>query len=167
MKRLVLATVASCFLAAPVLGQAGPPEPQPQWGTIGPWTMATMRRQQRVMMYGVPAPYASLRDASPNTPGKLSRGRTVFRQQCVACHGPSGFGTGAAGRQLSPPPADLEWLASMPSSRSGPYMYWTIAEGGKQFGSAMPSLKKTLSPPEIWSVIAYVRDGLGDRQNSR
>ena len=55
----------------------------------------------------------------------------------------------------------------MPSNRAGPYMYWTIAEGGKQFGSAMPSFKKALSPQDMWSVIAYVRDGLGDRQNNR
>ena len=169
MKSVIVAAAAAFFLAAPVLGQAesAPSAAQPQWGTMGPWTMATMRRQQRVMMYGIPAPYTSLRDPFPSSSGKLARGATLFKQHCVACHGPSGFGTGAAGRQLSPPPADLEWLAQVPGSRSGPYIYWTIAEGGKQFGSAMPSFKKALSPQDIWSVITYVRDGLGDRQESR
>jgi mono/diheme cytochrome c family protein len=164
------AATASLFLTPPAVGQptnAPVAEGQAQWGTIGPWALATMRRQQRVVMYGIPAPYASLRDPLPNSADKLKRGAAVFRQHCVACHGPSGFGTGPAGKQLSPPPANLEWLARMPSSRSGPYMYWTIAEGGKQFESAMPSFKKVLSPRDIWSAIAYVRDGLGASQGPR
>ena len=36
-------------------------------------------------------------------------------------------------------------------------MYWTVAEGGAQFGSAMPAFKGTLSKGDIWAVIAYIQ----------
>ena len=39
-------------------------------------------------------------------------------------------------------------------------MYWSIAEGGRQFDSDMPAFKSTLSKKDIWSVIAYVRAGM-------
>ena len=41
------------------------------------------------------------------------------------------------GRTLSPPPANLAFLAQMPMVQWDPLMYWTIAEGGAQFGSAI------------------------------
>jgi len=58
------------------------------------------------------------------------------------------------GRTLSPPPANLAFLAQMPMVQWDPLMYWTIAEGGAQFGSAMPLFKSTLSKDDIWAVIA-------------
>jgi hypothetical protein len=45
----------------------------------------------------------------------------------------------------------------MPMVRWDPFMYWAIAEGGAQFGTAMPAFKDTLSSDGIWAVIAYVR----------
>jgi mono/diheme cytochrome c family protein len=36
-------------------------------------------------------------------------------------------------------------------------MYWTVAEGGAQFGTAMPAFKDGLSKDEIWAVIAYIQ----------
>jgi mono/diheme cytochrome c family protein len=131
---------------------------------MGPGMMANMTRHHQVMMYGVPAPYRSLRDPLRNTPDKLSRGAAVFEQNCASCHGESGRGEGPAGEQLVPPPANLAWLAHTPMSRSDPYMYWTIAEGGTSIGSDMPSFRESLSRDEIWAVISYVREGLGLRR---
>jgi hypothetical protein len=37
------------------------------------------------------------------------------------------------------------------------YLYWTIAEGGGAFGTAMPAQKDTLSADEIWSVIRFLQ----------
>jgi mono/diheme cytochrome c family protein len=39
----------------------------------------------------------------------------------------------------------------------GPFMYWTIAEGGASFGTAVPAFKDALSNDEIWAVIAYLQ----------
>lgn len=127
--------------------------------TDPPHWMANMSRHHQVIMNGVPRPYAKARDPSPLTPAKLRRGAFVFDRHCAACHGGSGQGTGPDAFALVPAPADLEWLARTPKRTSEPYMYWSIAEGGKSFGSEMPGYRQTLSKNDIWSVIAYIRAG--------
>jgi mono/diheme cytochrome c family protein len=114
-------------------------------------------------MYGIPAPYRAMRDPLPSTLARLNRGAAVFQQNCAACHGPGGYGNGPAGQNLVPPPANLAWLARTPMSRSDPYMFWTISEGGRPFGSDMPSFKQTLSRNDIGAVISYIRAGLPQR----
>jgi len=42
-------------------------------------------------------------------------------------------------------------------ARWDPFVYWTIAEGGAQFGTAMPAFKKALSSDDIWAVTAYIQ----------
>ena len=39
------------------------------------------------------------------------------------------------------------------------FLYWTISEGGEQFGSAMPAFKSTLKPNEIWAIVTALRSG--------
>jgi mono/diheme cytochrome c family protein len=131
-------------------------EGPPRWA-------ASLVRKQQVIMHGVPAPYASMRDPLPDTRAKLDRGRAIFDRHCAACHGWTGQGTGPESFAQVPAPADLEWLAGKPKGRADPYMYWTIAEGGRQFESEMPAYKGTLSRRDMWSVIAYVRAGLPRR----
>lgn len=126
---------------------------RPRW-------MANMARHQKVILYGIPAPYSAVRDPVADTPAKLRRGAAVFDQHCASCHGWSGQGTGPEGFLLVPAPADLEWLARAPKNRSDPYLYWSIAEGGKAFNSEMPAFKQTLSKQDIWSVTAYLRAGM-------
>ena len=126
---------------------------RPRW-------MANMARHQNVLMHGVPAPYNAVRDPVLDTPAKLRRGAAVFDQHCASCHGWSGQGTGSEGVFLVPAPADLEWLTRTPKNRSNPYIYWSIAEGGRSFNSEMPAYKRTLSRRDIWSVTAYLRAGM-------
>ena len=121
---------------------------------------ANIARKQHVIMNGIPAPYRMARDPLPDTAAKLRRGRILFDSHCAGCHGWTGQGTGPEAFALVPAPADLEWLARTPKNRSDPYMYWTIAEGGRQFESDMPAFKDRLPKKDIWAVIAYVRAGL-------
>lgn len=120
----------------------------------------SMPRHRQAMMSGVPAPYDSLVNPLPRTRETLDRGATVYAENCASCHGPTGRGDGEAGRDLSPPPGNLAWLSQMPMVRWDPFMYWTVAEGGASFGSAMPAFKDTLSSDDIWAVIAYVQGRL-------
>jgi Co/Zn/Cd efflux system component len=55
------------------------------------------------------------------------------------------------GQTLSPRPANLQWLSQMPMVQWDPFMYWTIAEGGAQYGNAMPAFKNKLSKDDICS----------------
>lgn len=146
-------TVAVIAVSSFAVAAAQSDTDRPRW-------MANMARHQKVVMYGVPAPYSTMRDPSPDTPVKLRRGRNLFDSHCAACHGWSGQGNGPEGIYLVPAPADLEWLGRKPKNRADPYIYWSIAEGGMAFDSEMPAFKQTLSKQQIWALTAYLRAGM-------
>jgi mono/diheme cytochrome c family protein len=180
---LLAAVIVSVSLSTKAHAQqAQPQDPNPwseccgmeQWpmgpdtmgrGMMGPGMMGrgmggmagSMPRHHQAMMSGVPAPYDGLTNPLPRTRETLDRGATVYAENCASCHGPTGRGDGEAGRDLSPPPGNLAWLSQMPMVRWDPFMYWTVAEGGAEFGTAMPAFKDTLSSDDIWAVIAYVQ----------
>jgi mono/diheme cytochrome c family protein len=131
-----------------------------QPGMMGHGMMTgSMMRHHQAMMNGIPEPYRSAQNPLPSSAATLQRGAQVYAQNCAACHGPKGYGDGPAGQQLSPRPADLAWLAH--SHMVGDqYIDWTISEGGKPVGSAMPAFKGILSQRDIWAVTSYVRQGL-------
>jgi mono/diheme cytochrome c family protein len=131
-------------------------EGPPRWA-------ANIARKQQVVMSGVPRPYAGRYDRTADGSAKLRRGRQVFQAHCESCHGWSGEGNGPDAFAQVPAPADLEWLAHTPKRAAQPYMYWTISEGGRAFGSEMPAFKEKLGGPDIWAVIAYIRAGMPRR----
>lgn len=146
--------IAAGIMAAPLGAAAGQSDQgPPRWA-------ANIVRKQQVIMHGIPPAYANAHDSVPASETKLRRGRKLFDAHCSACHGWTGQGSGPEAFALVPAPADLEWLARTPKKSSEPYMYWTIAEGGGQFESDMPSFKDKLSRKDIWAIIAYVRAGL-------
>ncbi len=132
-----------------------------QWpedhGMMGHGMMGSMPRHHKAMMSGVPAPYSSFHNPLPRTRDAIDRGANVYAHNCASCHGTTGRGDGEAGRNLSPPPGNLAWLSQMRIAQTDPFMYWTVAEGGAEFGSAMPAFKDTLSGDDIWAVVAYIQ----------
>jgi mono/diheme cytochrome c family protein len=160
--------------AAPVMAQQ-PQNPAPiPWGQccgMSPWGSGrgmmgqgmmgsgygSMPRHHFAMMSGIPKIYAALSNPLPRTAQTVERGAAVYEKNCASCHGATGAGDGAAGRNLSPPTGNLACLAQMPMVQWDPFMYWTVAEGGAQFGTAMPAFKDGLSKDEIWAVIAYIQ----------
>jgi len=149
--------LAAAIVAVPIAALAVPAdEGPPRWA-------ANIARKQNVIMYGVPRPYAALRDPTRDTDAKLRRGAVVFDRHCTACHGWNGQGGGPDAFALVPAPADLEWLARAPKSRSEPYIYWAISEGGQPVESDMPAFKTVLSKEDRWSLVAYIRSGMPRR----
>lgn len=114
-------------------------------------------RHASILMSGVPVPYQSVSNPLPRSHGSIARGAAVYAQHCASCHGATGAGDGPAGRALKSPPGDLAWLSQVPTVEWEPFMYWSVAEGGAPFGSAMPAYKDALAPADIWAVIGFIQ----------
>lgn len=110
------------------------------------------------MHNGLPSQYVGKTNPLAETPSVLAEGRKLYAANCASCHGAEGRGDGPLAANLDPPPPDLAQTMSMPVSRDD-FLYWTIAEGGAQFGSAMPAFKASLKPDQIWSIITALRSG--------
>ena len=77
---------------------------------------------------------------------RVARGRPLFQQNCVACHGPEGKGNQALG---APNLTDKTWLFSA----SEPVIIETISKGRN---GVMPAHKSLLSPEKIHLLAGYV-----------
>ncbi len=93
----------------------------------------------------VPNPY-------PTTPAGLARGRKIYQDFCLGCHGPVGDGMGPAQPWIYPPPYNFTILKGR--GVSGGILYYQIMNGIT--GSAMPYFKKDLESEKIWQVGNFV-----------
>jgi mono/diheme cytochrome c family protein len=146
------AVLAGVLCLAPALGWAQ--------GMMGSGNGSVMTngsaRHAYFMRQGVPAPYAKMANPLKASAVDLNAGKQLYADNCIACHGAGGRGDGVVGSTLDPRPADLAAIVRMPMASDG-YLYWSIAEGGASFGTAMPAAKNTLQPEEIWKIILYIR----------
>lgn len=89
----------------------------------------------------------------------LGRGKELYTTLCVACHGPSGAGDGAAAVALDPKPRDLsdkEWMGTLDDA----YLAKVFMEGGQAVGksptmAAFASQIKTDADRD--ALVAYLR----------
>jgi len=77
---------------------------------------------------------------------RVARGRPLFAQNCIACHGPEGKGNPALG---APNLTDQTWLYSA----AEPVIIETIVKGRN---NQMPAHKSILTPEKIHLLTAYV-----------
>ena len=94
---------------------------------------------------------AEAMSASPAITGDLKKGKNIYSQLCLRCHGIDG--RGAAAVQLNPPPADLTSPAVQDKLDAG--LFKSIHDGRKN--TAMGTWQYALSDDEINEVIAYIR----------
>jgi mono/diheme cytochrome c family protein len=88
----------------------------------------------------------------------IAAGGPLYGAHCSRCHGATGLGNGELATALSPSPALLAYMVQQPIAIDQ-YLLWTISEGGKPFGTAMPAFKDALSREQIWQIVAYLRAG--------
>lgn len=128
-----------------------------------PTTVKKPARPQFYVQQGLPEPYRGKANPLKTTVGNVIRGADLYNARCASCHGLLGFGNGAAGGGLRQKPADLAWSLSSANVKDD-YLFWTIAEGGAQFGSDMPAYKKDLKEYQIWEIITYMRAAFEGRE---
>jgi len=80
----------------------------------------------------------------------LARGKLVFDQYCIVCHGPAGHGDGTVVAKFVPPP-DL--TADPTKQRSDGYIYAMIKQGR----GIMPRYGDKVRGADRWNVVNYVR----------
>jgi cytochrome c oxidase cbb3-type subunit II len=96
-------------------------------------------------------------DPLPVTEANLLRGKEVFLDRCVGCHGEKGDGKGPGGRFLSPTPADFtDKDDACCGGDTGPGdFYYRILRGWP--GTAMENFGDRLSVDDIWRVVLFVK----------
>jgi cytochrome c oxidase cbb3-type subunit II len=93
----------------------------------------------------------------PVTEANLNRGKEVFLDRCVGCHGLAGDGQGPGARFLSPPPADFtDKDDACCGGDTGPGdFYYRILRGWP--GTAMENFGDRLSVDDIWRVVLFLK----------
>jgi cytochrome c oxidase cbb3-type subunit 2 len=93
----------------------------------------------------------------PVTEENLLRGKEVFLQRCVGCHGIAGDGKGPGASFMSPAPADFTSADdACCGGDTGPGdFYYRILRGWP--GTAMENFGDRLSVNDIWRVVMFVK----------
>ena len=98
----------------------------------------------------VPTEFAG--KVNPLGPEAVAAGAEVYNSYCVACHGEKGYGDGAAGSSLNPPPRNLVVLQTQVGDD---YLFWKINTGKE--GTAMVAWQGILDDEQIWQVVTFIR----------
>ena len=137
------------------------------------WTMRNLGPDQRQRMLrfstfvngGIPDEYVKAENMAGYTVRGIAEGWELYETHCRRCHGVIGLGNVDLAYALKPSPALLAYMVEQPVAVDQ-YLLWSIAEGGKQFGTAMPAFKNQLSHEQIFQIVAYLRAGFPDLEDS-
>ncbi|MGD9892234.1 MAG: CopD family protein [Dehalococcoidia bacterium] len=127
--------------------------------TVGLWEIAAVVRQPGAdditLTFALSLTESTGRpQVEENRPAApLARGRELYEQNCIQCHGAGGRGDGPLAAGLRPPPLDL--TVHVPLHSDQELENW-IANGVPR--TAMPAFGSQFSPEEIQAVINYIRE---------
>lgn len=104
----------------------------------------------------VPKVWREMPNPYPATEDALLRGKNIYQEFCIGCHGPVGDGEGEAAPYIYPPPLNFTTLRRnlIDGKYIGGIFYYQIMNGIT--GTAMPYLKKSLESEKIWDVANFI-----------
>lgn len=120
-----------------------------------------MKKILPVLLLLIPCLLVSLTISSAEDKGDAAKGKEIYTNTCVSCHGPEGKGDGVAAAALDPKPRNLSDAAYV-STLSNEHLYKVISEGGASVGLSplMAAWGGVLSEQDINDVIAYIRQDI-------
>jgi mono/diheme cytochrome c family protein len=95
---------------------------------------------------------------SAQSKGDAEKGRELYQEKCVLCHGSHGEGWDWS-KKVDKPPVPVPDLAKVTSKRSDKFLFDVVKEGGEAVGQTrfMPPFGFQLSDQEVWNLVAYMR----------
>jgi mono/diheme cytochrome c family protein len=104
----------------------------------------------------IPRGWQVLPNPYPASPEALLRGKKMYQEFCIGCHGLVGDGKGPAAEFLLPQPLNFTLLKRnlVEDKYIGGILYYQIMNGIT--GTAMPYFKRALESEKIWDVSNYV-----------
>ncbi|HVA97878.1 MAG TPA: c-type cytochrome [Bacteroidia bacterium] len=109
---------------------------------------------QHNTVWSSPKSADTLKNPLKGNVASIEKGKKIYDQYCVVCHGQKGRGNGIAASTLNPRPADHA-SAKFQAQTDGA-IYWKLTHGN-QAHSAMTSYAKILSNTQRWEVVDYIR----------
>jgi len=100
--------------------------------------------------WNAPSEAAQRENPVPATAESIEKGRELFMQNCVICHGTDARGTGPAAAGLDPKPADL---VVMGGHHPDGDLAWKIEHGR----GPMPGWEDRFSDTQIWHLVNYIQ----------
>ena len=92
----------------------------------------------------------------PKSPESLARGRLMYEQHCLVCHGEQGRGNGPVGRKFVPQPMELnlDYVQLQPDGQ----LFYTISHGS----IAMPFYRQAILSEDRWHLVNFVKEVFGE-----
>lgn len=118
---------------------------------------AGMHPHDEYMLNFVDRTYWVMSNPLPVTDDNLLRGRMIYQERCVGCHGQGGAGVSLATRFLRPVPFDFtnrEESAGSPFTSEGSW-YYKVLRGVR--GTAMENFGTRLRVDDIWRVVMFLK----------
>ncbi|MBI3815398.1 MAG: cytochrome c [Nitrospinae bacterium] len=116
----------------------------------------------------IPEKYRDSINHLPKNEKSLAEGEWLYDTRCSACHGGNLDGNGPEAEGLFPKPANFIYLLTTIKTKES-YLFWRIKEGGPglpkewmPWNSAMPVWKEELTDEEIWKIILYLYEAVGE-----
>ncbi len=150
-------------------------EPPPSGRTIHPAPPGEITfRGKQMDLIQADNPFRELEKKDPPTfRTHVSKGRELYYQNCVFCHGDNMEGDGLYAHGLDPIPANFQDPTTIAMLQES-YLFWRIAKGGPGLPdestpwlSAMPAWESRLSEDDIWDVILFLYDFTGRKPRTR
>lgn len=117
-----------------------------------PPVAGTVAREQHAIPEGMTLEQAGKEYANPlrRTEAVLERGRHVYANTCIVCHGPAGEGDGSIVPKFPRPPSlQSDKIRNYPDGN----LYFIISRGQ----NLMSSYASQIKPEDRWAVVHYIR----------